>query len=46
MPFDQLEEHDRFDSRRCKKLYWTTSSVFKDGGAHKATLLDPADAVV
>ena len=40
------DDHDKFDSRRYRKLYWTTDSVFMEPGESVAQLRDAEDNVV
>lgn len=41
-----VSDHDKFDSRRCNKLYWTSASVFLGSGETTASLLDATDHVL
>lgn len=41
-----VADHDKFDSRRCNKLFWTSASVFLGSGSTTATLLDANDHVI
>lgn len=41
-----IADHDKFDSRRCNKLFWTSASVFLGSGETSAMLLDANDHLI
>jgi hypothetical protein len=41
-----VSDNDKFDSRRCNKLFWTSASVFLGSGETSASLLDSNDHVL
>jgi len=41
-----IADHDKFDSRRCNKLFWTSASVFLGSGETTAVLLDANDELI